>query len=324
MSVRSYSRTAAASLLALVLFAPSGRAEVVDGIAIVVDEDIILMSDVVERAQQVMMQWEAVYQESIPLEQAMSVAAGELVDNLLIKQLAVKMHVSVSSKEVDAALENQLVSQDVDLDQFEALLEAQGLGIEEYKNEVVKTQLLRYKVLGLKIGGPKVTEAMVKDYYNEQVASVRAQAPYEIADILVAAPEDAGIIELAEYRKEAEEIARRAREPDADFAALAAVHSDGRTAETGGYVGEFEPGDLPASIENVVLKLDVGEISEPVRTSTGFHVIKLVSRHSAKVKSYEEARDAILNDLIEKEMMRQEEILLKELRRSTYIEILKQ
>ena len=184
-------------------------------------------------------------------------------------------------------------------------------------------QLLRYKVLGLKVGGPKVTEAMVKDYYNEQVASVRAQAPYEIADILIAVPEDADIVELAQYRKQAEEIAEMARTEDADFAELAEEYSDDEaTADNGGYVGEFDPGDLPEVIENAVLKLDVGEVSDPVLTSTGFHVMLLVERHSKKVKSFEDAHDAILDELIEEEMIRQETILLKELRRTTYIEVM--
>jgi parvulin-like peptidyl-prolyl isomerase len=163
---------------------------------------------------------------------------------------------------------------------------------------------------------------MAKDYYNEQVASIRAAAPYEIADILVATPEDAGIIELATYRKKAEEIAKKAREPGADFAALAAEFSDDEeTAKDGGYVGEFDPGDLPEVIENVVLKLEVGEVSAPVRTSTGYHIILLIDRTSSKVKSFAEARNAIYNELIEEEMIRQEKILLKELRRTTHIEI---
>ncbi len=310
------------TVIALTCASPQAGAEVVDGIAIVVDTDIVLLSDVVEKAQIIMDQWQAIYKEEMSLEEAMNMAAGEIVDTLLIQQLAEKMHISVAKKEIDNALSNQLASQGLTLEEFEELLAEQGLELSTYREEVIKSQLLRYKVLGLKLGGPKVTEAMVKDYYNEQVASLRADAPYEIADILIATPEDAGIIELAEYRKKAEEVASMAREPDADFAALAAEYSDDEiTAEDGGYVGEFDPGDLPEVIEDAVIKLDVGEISDPVRTTTGFHVIKLIERHSKKVKSYEDAHEAILNELIDEEMLRQEKILLKELRRSTYIKV---
>lgn len=314
-------RRATLTLLALLLASPA-RAEVVDYVAVVVDSDIILMSEVVDRAEQFMLQWQALYQEELPQQEAINMAASGLIDDMLFKQLARKMHVSVSSTEVDQALMNQVKSQGLTLEQFEDYLDEQGLDIEVYKKDVIKNQLLRYKVLGLKVGGPKVTEAMAKDYYQEQVAQIRSAAPFEIADILVATPEDAGIIELAEYRKRAEEIAEMAREPGADFAELAAEYSDDeKTAGDGGYVGEFESGDLPEVIEKAVLKLDVGEVSDPVRTSTGYHVILLIDRKASKVKSFEEAADAIFNELVEEEMMRQEQILLKELRRTTHIEI---
>lgn len=319
----SHSRkTAAAAALVLSLAATSVRAEVVDYVAVVVDTDIILMSEVLERANQYIAQWDTLYNEDLSEQEAVNMAASALIDDMLFKQLARKMHVSVSSNEIDQALENQIQSQNITLEQFESFLDEQGLDLETYRKDVIKPQLLRYKVLGLKVGGPKVSEAMAKDYYNEQVSSIRSNAPYEIADILVATPEDAGIIELAKYRKKAEEIARKAREPGADFAALAAEYSDDEeSAEDGGYVGKFDPGDLPEAVENVVLKLDVGEVSDPVRTTTGYHVILLVNRYSSKVKSFAQARNAIYNELIEEEMVRQEKILLKELRRTTYIEI---
>ncbi len=314
-------RRIALTALLLALAAPA-RAEVVDYVAVVVDSDIILMSEVVDRAEQFMLQWQSLYQEDLPQQEAINMAASGLIDDMLFQQLARKMHVSVSSTEVDQALMNQVKSQGITLEKFEDYLDEQGLDIEVYKNDVIKNQLLRYKVLGLKVGGPKVTEAMAKDYYQEQVAQIRSAAPFEIADILVATPEDAGIIELAEYRKRAEEIASMAREPGADFAELAEEYSDDEeTAEDGGYVGEFESGDLPEVIEKAVMKLDVGEVSDPVRTSTGYHVILLIDRKISKVKTFEEAADAIFNELVEEEMMRQEQILLKELRRTTHIEI---
>jgi peptidyl-prolyl cis-trans isomerase SurA len=311
-----------ALITALLLHATTSRAEVVDYVAVVVDTDIILMSEVVERASQYIQQWQVLYSEELSEQEAVNMAASALIDDLLFQQLARKMHVSVSSEEVDQALMNQIKSQNITLDKFEEFLDEQGFDLETYKKDVVRAQLLRYKVLGLKMGGPKVTEAMAKDFYNEQVASIRAQASYEIADILVAAPEDASIIELAKYRKKADEIAKLARKPDADFGSLAGKYSDDpSTAKDGGYLGEFDPGDLPEVVENAVLKLDVGEVSDPVRTSTGYHVILLIDRRSSKVKSFMEARDAIYNELIEEEMVRQEKILLKELRRTTYIEI---
>jgi peptidyl-prolyl cis-trans isomerase SurA len=319
----SRTRLAAAALaVAALVPAPPARAEMVDYIAVVVDTDIILMSDVVERANQFISQWQTMYEEQLPEQEAINMAASALIDDLLFTQLARRMHVSVTKKEIDAALENQVKSQKLSLEKFEAYLEEQGLDLDTYKKEVVEPQLLRYKVLGLKMGGPKITEAMARDYYIEQVASIRSSAPYEIADILVATPEGAGIVELAEYRKKAELVAGKAREPGADFASLAAEYSDDEaTAPQGGYLGEFEPGDLPEQVEHAILKRDVGEVSDPVRTSTGYHVLLLVGRRSSKVKSFEEAQDAIYNDLIEEEMMRQEKILLKELRRNTYIEI---
>jgi PPIC-type PPIASE domain. len=67
--------------------------------------------------------------------------------------------------------------------------------------------------------------------------------------------------------------------------------------------------------------LEEGEVSDPVYTSGGFHIIKILKKKTPQIKPFEEVKSEIMNDLINNELQRQIEILLKELRRNTYIDV---
>ena len=77
-----------------------------------------------------------------------------------------------------------------------------------------------------------------------------------------------------EALKRANEVAAKAKAEGADFAALAKEYSDGPTAERGGDLGNFDPGRMVKPFSDTASKLKIGEISEPVETQFGYHIIK--------------------------------------------------
>jgi parvulin-like peptidyl-prolyl isomerase len=72
----------------------------------------------------------------------------------------------------------------------------------------------------------------------------------------------------------AKQLAERAREPDADFAALAKEHSDGPNAPRGGSLGNFQPNEMLGPLGAAVVELEIGEVSDPVESPFGYHVIR--------------------------------------------------
>jgi parvulin-like peptidyl-prolyl isomerase len=249
-------------------------------------------------------------------------ALMELIDNKLIEITAAELRITVDSEEVDSAFSNQLAEQGLTREKFLEYLSSQGMDEETYRSLILRSQILRYKVIGLKTGGPKVTLEDARKFYNQQIMSVMLKATFRIADIFIAVPEEADVVEVTKLKEKARGIADMARKPGADFAALAQEYSeDEDTAESGGVLGNFKHGELPPEIDKTLMHLEEGEVSDPVRTSTGFHVIKMLKKKTPQVKSFEEVQDEIMNDLINAELLRQIDILLKELRRNTYIDV---
>ena len=95
----------------------------------------------------------------------------------------------------------------------------------------------------------------------------------------------------------------------------------GFITDYGGGIGEHRKGEIPGILERAFFDLEVGEVEGPVRTSAGFHIIKLTKREALGVMPFVEVKDKIIQDLQEEEMQRQAGIWLKERRSRMFIDI---
>src|SRR5690606_11446335 len=119
-----------------------------------------------------------------------------------------------------------------------------------------------------------VTPREIDQYLERQKNAPSEQSEYNVSHILIAVPQAASPEELEKAAKLAEQVYQRAREGE-DFGRLAVAHSDSQTALDGGALGWRKGTELPTFLTDVVAKLKPGEVSEPLRTPTGFHLIKL-------------------------------------------------
>jgi peptidyl-prolyl cis-trans isomerase SurA len=244
-----------------------------------------------------------------------------MIDEVLIEQEAKRLMLDVSEDEVDRAVEGILERNGWDQDALENQIEQRGQTFEQYRDET-RIELLKYKVLSVRLRGRlRADESEVRRAYRQIVRSSRSGDTIEVAQIVVRISDGATAIELARLEERAEAIARRAREGE-DFAELAADFSDdAATAATGGSLGTLHHSDLPASLDEEVVMLDVGGIAGPVRGPAGLYVLKLVGGVTTGVRSFEETRRGIENKLMEQIMERQEEVFIDNLRRKTYIDV---
>ena len=164
-----------------------------------------------------------------------------------------------------------------------------------------------------------ITDEEIQEYYDMHPSEFEKDKTVEARHILLKVDKDAAPEQVDEKRKKAEEITKAAREGK-DFAELAKEFSEGPTREAGGLLGEFKKGDMVAPFSNAAFAMAPGEISEPVRTQFGWHVIKVekvnetaispledvaadirekLTREASKSLAYdksEEAYDRALND----------------------------
>lgn len=143
----------------------------------------------------------------------------------------------------------------------------------------------------------EVSPAELDEYYENNRQRFETQETVEVSHILIKFP---GLNPSAEDREKAREKAQAIfeRAQTEDFASLAkAVSDDSSSAENGGLVGPITRGMTFAQFENAAFSLPVGEVSQPVETDLGFHLIKVDGHQAAGVKSLEEVRATLTEEL---------------------------
>lgn len=133
----------------------------------------------------------------------------------------------------------------------------------------------------------QVGEGAAKTYYDDQVKGLKPEEEVQARHILV------------ESEDKAKEIAEKIK-GGADFAQLAKENSkDPGSKDDGGMLGFFSRGQMVPQFEQAAFKLKVGEISAPVKSNFGWHIIKLENRRDKKPPSFEDVKDRLVNAMIQ-------------------------
>jgi len=306
----------------LLLLSSKGQARVVEKIVAVVGSEIILQSEVEERAAPMMADVAAI---SNPGQRAARAAAvrrqtlEHMVDKQLLVQEAAELKVSVSSDEVDKSIEQ--IKKDYNLTdaQLREELHKQGMSLAAYRQNT-KREILRYRIINIAVGSKvSVSDADVQGYYERHMQAANLQV--RASHIFLAIPEGADAATTQEKEKQALLLLRRAQSGE-DFSRLAREYSeDTATRAEGGDLGWFGKDILPKPIEELVFSMKVDEIRGPVRADRGFHVIKLLGRRAQDPKPLSEVRDQIRGQLRQREMERQTKNFLTELRKRILVDI---
>jgi peptidyl-prolyl cis-trans isomerase C len=130
-----------------------------------------------------------------------------------------------------------------------------------------------------------VTEAEAKKVFDEKIAGLKPEQEVHARHILVAT------------EAEAKDVAERLKQGE-DFAALAKEKSKDAGAE-GGDLGFFTRGQMLKPFEDAAFALDVGEISEPVQTQFGWHIIKVEEKRDQQLPSFDQVKEAIISQLVQ-------------------------
>ncbi len=303
------------SLLALLAIAPEAEAVVVDRIAAVVDDQPITLSEVEERAAALRVQ-----APNAPSPVLMREAMDDLVAEKLLEKQLQTLSIDVGPSELQVAIDdvvkqNGLPSEDA----LRTAVEGQGMSWTEY-TETLRKQLAQMKLINLKVRSQvKVSDDEVKRRYAEATAADKGEEELHASHILVMVAPDADGEAVQAALAHARELAERAR-AGADFAGLAAEASDGPSKDSGGDLGWFRRGEMVSELEHAAFALRTGEISDPVRTRFGWHVLKLDDRRAIAPRPLAEMSRQIRENLYREEMSRQTERFVETLKKDALID----
>lgn len=278
------------------LAAPRTRAELVDRVAAIVNNDVITLSEVEKRAGPELAR---VDQEATGPDRAQKRAAAlkrvldTMIDEKLVDNELRELKVTISDKEVDGAVDEVKKSYNLTDEQLQQAVSREGYSIAEYREQMRK-QIGRYKLISEKVRkNVKVSDADVQSEYDRMTRAEGEDYEVHIRHILIAVPRSASAAQVDQARRKAAAIAVEAREPGVDFADLAKKRSEGSSSSDGGDLGFFKRGTMVPEFERVAFNLKSGEVSDPVRTQFGWHVLKLEEIRKLGMKPLAEVRPEI-------------------------------
>ncbi len=252
----------------------------IDRIVAVVNDDVIVHSELQTRLRAVIDQLQNAGVPAPPEDVLKKQVLEQLILDRLQLQLAEGTGIRVDDETLNRQIADIARQNQLSLREFRDILQRDGYDFaafrEEIRNELIKSRVQQRQVQDR----VQITERDIDNFIATQAKQGSNIPEYRVGHILIAVPDGASPEQLAEAKQRAEDIVERLRD-GANFGRIAAAESDGRQALEGGDLGWRKAGALPTMFEKVVPELEKGEISEIIRSSSGFHVLKLLDVRGA-------------------------------------------
>jgi peptidyl-prolyl cis-trans isomerase SurA len=296
------------------------RAEVVDGVAAIVGDEVVLLSEVQQAMQSVLARVPK-GQQLAPeeLREIRDSAVKSLIDDKLVLQIAKKQNVAASEEEIDNAIAGIASDERIRVEDIYAAAERQGMDRATYRDQLGK-QITRMKIVqGSVQGRVRVSDEEVRKLYDERYGNAKPGERIRVLHILIAVPSGS----KPDVREKARALATRLRDEarqSGDFAGLARRYSSAPTAEQGGLT-VFREDDAPAAIKAAIEGLQPGEITDVVSSPHGENVFQYLDRFDPASVPFEQVQDRLRAELIERQTMPEFEKWLEEAKRGRYIEV---
>lgn len=250
----------------------------IDRIAAVVEEDVILQSEL-DRALRNIIAAYAGREAQLP---PADVLRRQVLERLVLTKLQVARAESngirASDEEVDAAIGRIAAQNQLSLDQLRQQLARDGQSFAEFRTSIRDELLMQRLRQSYAQGRINVSDAEID-------AALAAQAggsvQYHLANLLVALPDGATPEQIAIGQKKIDGVKALIDKGEMDFAAAAVRYSDGPNALEGGDLGWRGLDEIPAAFASAIRELQPGQIIGPVRGSSGFQLLKLVETRDA-------------------------------------------
>ncbi|PKO35051.1 MAG: molecular chaperone SurA [Betaproteobacteria bacterium HGW-Betaproteobacteria-7] len=247
-----------------------------DHIVAVVNSEVITRHDLDSRLESALRQLRAQGTPLPPQDQLERQMLERLIMERVQLQYALETGIKPDDGQLDQAIGRIAAGSKLSLAEFRQTLEADGITFanfrEEIRNEMSMVRLREREVDSKLV----VSEGEIDNYLANQAAT-GGNEEYQLAHILLRAPESASPEQLQKLRQRGEEALKRASAGE-NFAELSAAYSDAPDALQGGSLGWRPLDRLPTLYAEAIGSLQPGQVSDLLRSSVGFHIVKLLER----------------------------------------------
>lgn len=308
------------SLLALVAAGGPASAEVVDKVVAVVNAEPITQYDVdklMKENLEEIKKAQATGDQKEKFDGYKGMALQKLIGDKLLEQELQKRNMTVTDADVQKSLDNIMKRNNLTKDQMNAEITRQGMTWDQYL-VTLRSQLKKVKFMGEFLAPRvKITDADLDEFFAKHSDKFAAYQSVKLAQIIIPLDAAASDDQLKEAQSKANEVASKAK-GGANFEDLGKKYSP--TPQTA--VPEFyQVSQLAPAIAEVLSDLKPNEVSQPVRSPMGLHVVKLYERKTLAGEEYKQVREQLREKVFEEKMEEEMVKFLDELKGKSYIEI---
>ena len=295
-------------------------AEVVDRIVAIVNEDIILLSELDRQLapvkQQIRSSGVSPEEAAERIYEVRSALIDELIDETLADQVIRESGIRVSGGEIDAAIEQIKAINRMTHEDFSRALQARGMSMDSYREDI-RQQILRNKLINEKVKSQIIiTDIDIRDYYEANAEKFGITPRYRLKNIFMPYGED-----RHQARRNMETVLEYL-EAGASFSEMAIKHSMAPNAPDGGVLGAFALEDLSEHLQPVMASLEPGQFTDIIQTDMGFQIFYLDAIESPAKQEFETVREKIGQQLYEQKVEEKFDQWIEALRRSAHIRII--
>lgn len=248
-----------------------------DRVVAIVDEDVVLESELNDRMQAVLTRLKGQYTQ-LPEE---SVMRKQVLEQLIVERielgLAKRYEIKVEEEEIDQAIDRVRENNKMTPEQLVADLKRQGLSLAGLRAQIRDEITINHLQQGIVNNRIKITPQEIDNFLASSDGKFATSPDYHIGHILIAVPSSADAETIAAAEKKAKDIHQKLQ-GGADFAQIAIANSNDQAALQGGDIGWRKLAQLPELFGNQLANLKVGDVSAPFRSGAGFHILKNVEQ----------------------------------------------
>jgi len=245
-----------------------------DRIVAVVDDGVVLQSELEDRVARVTEQLRAQGTRMPPA----ALLRDQILESLVVQQVqmqrAERLGIRISDEQLNLALERVAARNEIPFANLPATLASEGIDYTAFREQLrreMTIEALRQRDVTARI---QVSESEIERWLEQNEANLGNQLDYDVSQILIALPANPNQEQLSSARARADEVYARLQAGD-DFAELAVAESAGQQALSGGRLGWRRGSRLPQQFATAIQSLAAGEVSAPIQSSSGFHIFRV-------------------------------------------------
>ena len=270
--------------LFLISFNLIAKIELLDRVVAVVDSGIIMESQLNSRVEEILVRLKSDKAELPPL----NLLEEQVLDRLIIEEIQLQLAERAGIKKISDSELNQTLARvasqnNLSLEDFRIKLEGEGTSYKSFR-DTIRKELIIQRVQRGKVGSKiDISEQELENFINSEEGKTQLAEQYNVQHILLAVKSGSSELETTEIKNNAESLIKRINDGE-NFEKLAASYSSGQNALEGGFLGWRSSAELPSLFADAVLDMKVGEVSDPLKSGAGFHILKLIDKRGNTVK----------------------------------------